>query len=69
MAAAKAACTLHSPDCPAHDVVHVQPLLAPSVQQPVVSIVVVTLHNRGKHGNESHKKQAILSQLEGLTTC
>jgi hypothetical protein len=34
---------LHSPDCPAHDVVHVQPLLASRIQQPVVSEVVVTL--------------------------
>lgn len=33
----------HSPNRPAHDVVHVQPLLPPCIQQPVISIVVVTL--------------------------
>lgn len=33
----------HSPHSPAHDVLHVQPLLAPRIQQPVITVVVVTL--------------------------
>lgn len=39
-----------SPDCPPHDVVPVQPFLAPVVQRAVVAVVVVALCGGGGGG-------------------